>query len=454
MCRFKELTSQQGASLPSSILLNDKDLPRADNDKAKFHIEKLKSFAFKMLLSALCNDFHEIVPEVEINQMDPVHIELVVFMKKVMHILPKVSTQKKKPTAATANLPESERVYDCVVRKAKMFDLFGFFSFNKEFRNRVFSDDIFAIPVALMLEYFTDLRSKFKDQFLKIFDEFRQDCLSENKRYPSYEEILKIESMYFNEQYNKQAPSVKDEFDLPASREERRTWAEARVLEFASHYNLKDELLSQLRDSVRAQDLTGVFFLLVNNLGAPLKVPTLKKCFDLFLMLLRLKHAEPLSEPKMPATKNSGIFNIRYDAGFEPKGKRTAQDELLEVMDNKTAFDDLFAEISNDDLFNFVNSARETHISHIPDSLDLLMTSTSGHEMTASQYQFQNKVVRNDFMTPGIETSTVNSAAPFDDYDMFNHHKLPETRTFETGRHPVESMNATSLYECNLDFDF
>jgi len=326
--------------------------PRLDENPSVYQ-EKLKSFAFKTLMSAMRNNYHEIVPEYALGKLEPIHSELLLFIRKVLTTLPQIKTYKQVPSrGGDVNLDRKQ-----MCRKAKVFDLFGFYSYNKEFRRRVFTENVFSVPLLLLLDHYDSLKSKFKDDFLKIFKEFKES-------YPPGEitstkdELLNIEievltCLKFGEPFTVKeesrplmldswtrqkvkvplpAPSVTsvtaqhggspsvwarpsddkkrsdsdvDSVKAPASSKQVVLYLQKKKLSlFLETHKINDITMKHKFESyLKEGDLTKLFNDLVYSFEVPISVPKLNACFELYLVLLKFKHSQPLQSRRFTFTQ-------------------------------------------------------------------------------------------------------------------------------------------------------
>jgi len=242
-------------------------------NKKNFHIEKLRSLAFKTLMHSLRNEFNQIVPEHAQQDLFSVHTDLLDFMAKAFFFIPKIAPMKKNSVEGT-----SASTGKTSVRKATLSEIFGFNSFNKQFRERVFSDYMFAMPLLLILENYRHYRTKFKDEFVGIFDEFKTLCLATVSDFDAAEDIYKMKR-----QASKVLKCDPQEVDLVTFRLEK----------FAMEFGLSHDFVEDLLSRAKNGDLFNVFLTVVKRLESPLTVYGLKQCFELYLSLLKIKHYEP-----------------------------------------------------------------------------------------------------------------------------------------------------------------
>eukprot|EP00357_Protocruzia_adherens_P018293 CAMPEP_0114998394 /NCGR_PEP_ID=MMETSP0216-20121206/15481_1 /TAXON_ID=223996 /ORGANISM="Protocruzia adherens, Strain Boccale" /LENGTH=434 /DNA_ID=CAMNT_0002362983 /DNA_START=683 /DNA_END=1987 /DNA_ORIENTATION=- len=273
--------------------------------KTPFHMEKLRSFAFKTLMHAFRTSYHEIVPEYALKNLEAEHLELLQFIKKVYIYLPKIKTTKSGKSASSDA---------SVQRKAKIYDLFGFYSFNKEFRKRVFSDPLFAAPLMILLDHYNQFRSKFKEHFVKIFEEFRNFCNREHEEFHSQEDILRIEREFFHENTldeKKELSEIHVQAKDNAVDKKNIGLQIAKLHQFIELYPIEKSALETAVGYLYSEDLFNVFMTLVKNVESPLTVPTLQNCFEFYLVLLRIKHQKDCGSQ---TGEKRAIFRIRTDA--------------------------------------------------------------------------------------------------------------------------------------------
>eukprot|EP00357_Protocruzia_adherens_P013004 CAMPEP_0115022208 /NCGR_PEP_ID=MMETSP0216-20121206/31391_1 /TAXON_ID=223996 /ORGANISM="Protocruzia adherens, Strain Boccale" /LENGTH=244 /DNA_ID=CAMNT_0002394803 /DNA_START=385 /DNA_END=1116 /DNA_ORIENTATION=- len=226
-------------------------------NKKNFHIEKLRSLAFKTLMHSLRNEFNQIVPKPPTRRTSSVHTDLLDFMAKAFFFIPKIAPMKKNSVEGT-----SASTGKTSVRKATLSEIFGFNSFNKQFRERVFSDYMFAMPLLLILENYRHYRTKFKDEFVGIFDEFKTLCLATVSDFDAAEDIYKMKrqaSKVLNELFESEG----DEVNLLG----------IAFVEFGLSHDFVEDLLSRAKNG----DLFNVFLTVVKRLESPLTVYGLKQ---------------------------------------------------------------------------------------------------------------------------------------------------------------------------------
>mmetsp|Transcript_5892 Transcript_5892/g.6572 ORF Transcript_5892/g.6572 Transcript_5892/m.6572 type:complete len:450 (-) Transcript_5892:1205-2554(-) len=309
------------------------------NKKAPFHLEKLRSFAFKTLMHSFRTSFHEIVPEYAQNGLSAEHFELLQFLKKVYLCLPKIKTTRttgsgssssgqKTSAAAKDDLGElaAEETTvddsDTMTRKAKLFDLFGFYSFNKDFRKRVFSDQLFSVPLLMLMDHYTHFRSKFKDYFVEIFKEFKEECFKENFEFHSASEMLKIEREFTGslEPEKRDMEKVTKEIQAELLVRPNMGLAFTKLSHFTDEYKIDSDTFMKIVCHLLEGDLFTVFMTLVKTIEDPVTVPTLQSCFELYLELLKIKHTRPRSQQGAVFTTSLVGTNPQTSSAKHPVG--------------------------------------------------------------------------------------------------------------------------------------
>lgn len=240
--------------------------------KKSFHIEKLRSLAFKTLMHSLRNEFNQIVPEYAQKELAAEHLEFMEFMTKAFFFIPKICANKK---AAYEYGAYNKSVSSSDLRKATLSEIFGFNSFNKQFRERVFGDYLLAYPLLLILENYRHYRTKFKEEFKGIFEEFKALCEETVKDFDAGELMHK-----FKKEAVKLHGCGYDNVDVAAFK----------IDNFTDKFALSPEIASNLKKYVSNGDLFNVFLTVVKKIETPLTISGLKDCFELYLALLKIKY--------------------------------------------------------------------------------------------------------------------------------------------------------------------
>lgn len=347
MCKKKALLHQ-----------NNKLQPKSSN----FHAEKLNSLAFKMLMAAFRNNYFDVVPLEAQSGLKPIHHELIEFFRDALRGIPKLSTAKK--VSGKTNDPNG---FKTVLMKPKLYDLFGLYSYNKAFRQRIFEDNLFSHPLALFLEHYTDFQSKFKDEFLAIFQEFKEECLKNQNSFNSVEELIEIECENFDAS---NSPSLTEAFlGVGANDAVQTELKEIKLFDFLNSFNVDDKVKEQAHELLMMDNLKGLFDVLVHHIESPLSVPTLHKCFELYLVLLRIKYRSAKKDDLIGYDQNGEVeFDLSQDKPIFvviPEGDNVempAEDKLALVEDINDCFagqkipdikfENEFGSVDSDGVFN------------------------------------------------------------------------------------------------------
>lgn len=256
--------------------------------KKSFHIEKLRSLAFKTLMHSLRNEFNQIVPEYAQKELSAEHLEFMEFMTKAFFFIPKICASKKAAYDYGAYNNNNKNSSSNDLRKATLSEIFGFNSFNKQFRERVFGDYLLAYPILLILENYRHYRTKFKEEFKGIFEEFKTLCEETVKDFDAGELMHK-----FKKEAVKLHGYNYDDVDVAAFK----------IDIFTDKFALSPEVACNLKKYVSNGDLFNVFLTVVKKIETPLTIPGLKDCFELYLALLKIKYYQDSSLNRHTAEK-------------------------------------------------------------------------------------------------------------------------------------------------------
>lgn len=157
-------------------------------------------------------------------------------------------------------------------------------------------DSLFSKPLLLFLEHYTEFKSKFKFEFLSIFDEFKAECRKYLSDFNSFEEIIQIECDHYDRFENENVVESFMSFgevNQPAENpSETENIKEAKLRDFFSHYVVNENVTHEAYKLLESNNFTSLFRFLTNNVEHPLTVPTLNQVFELYLRLLRIKYRD------------------------------------------------------------------------------------------------------------------------------------------------------------------
>jgi len=297
-------------------------------------MEKIRSFAFKTLMISFKNDYYTFVPEKELKVLKPIHFEFIHFLKNVFTEIPVIWTKKRLPGHHFYNLESAN--FEKITRKAKLYDLYGYYSFNKDFRRQVFSESVSAIPLLVLLSNYRYFKTKFKEQYIQIFSEFADECRKGINEWNSNNEMLDLEFTFLSntedtfvgDHSRNDLESTKSIFSVENPEENLKMHlARTKLSVFLNTFCFSQGIKTEAMQLLEQGDLMNLFLVLIRNIEKPLSSAALTDCFELYMLLLKIKHHEAC--PKINHDdSNAAPFKV-----VQMAGKSNPEDNFASVRD-------------------------------------------------------------------------------------------------------------------------